>query len=47
LRYSPIYNDAIYNPEVTPVDNPFTYGLIVTGKYFTDRAAELAELEES
>jgi hypothetical protein len=27
------------------VENPFTYGVIVTGKCFTDREEELAELK--
>ena len=27
------------------MDNPFTYGVIVTGQYFTDREEELAELQ--
>jgi AAA+ ATPase superfamily predicted ATPase len=44
LRYNWVYNAAIYNGGGF-VENPFSYGVIVTGKYFTDREEELAELK--
>ncbi len=43
-HYTSRYNAARYNGG-RRMENPFAYGIIATGQYFTDRERELAELK--